>query len=622
MRIPVPKQSAPEASPRGPVRAILLATAYLTGIRHERKWPEPRPRDSVMATVDVLVSAVGIATVLAVAIVREWGDRRSLTIILALVLVEIATSLLGAWTRRPAVNALALLSAILGWPVLLVVLATNPLDAVGIHEGGLVIGVAGLVGLALSTVLRPRVLAAGLAAATMSLMAASVVAGSLEPDAWIAAIGMTVASVVGAGRRIALDRLLRDRDYLGLLMHHVAPGPSIEETALRAAWQLREAGSFDVVLISALAPAGAIRHLAHASILRVPLPLEVGAPIPDERAAYLRSRLAAGPWVTDWEASDDTSSYDSRMYIAGIRIMLYVPIVRGGAVVAALGVGYGAATGGSQRRRRALLYERMPGAEEAAALIGALMAPQLSELGDREAEIAAIRDVIDGDRFHSVFQPIVELGTGRVVGYEALTRFDSGQPPDVVFERANRVGLGTALEKVTLAAGLAAARSLELSSAWLSVNLSPEFIHTEDVSAALREAPRPLVLEVTEHVAIEDYAALTEAVRALGPSIRLAVDDAGAGIANLRHVLELCPDVVKLDIVLVRGIGDDEARQALVAGMVHFAARGRFFLIAEGIETEEERDTLISLGVRLGQGYLIGRPDVGESFARSADRAA
>jgi EAL domain-containing protein (putative c-di-GMP-specific phosphodiesterase class I) len=120
-------------------------------------------------------------------------------------------------------------------------------------------------------------------------------------------------------------------------------------------------------------------------------------------------------------------------------------------------------------------------------------------------------------------------------------------------------------------------------------------------------------------VAIEDYPSLSSALRSLGPSIRLAVDDAGSGFASLRHILELAPDVVKLDIGLIRGMDEDAARQALVAGMVHFADLGHFFLIAEGVETEPERDTLIALGVRLGQGYLLGRP---AAVARSRDESS
>ena len=132
-------------------------------------------------------------------------------------------------------------------------------------------------------------------------------------------------------------------------------------------------------------------------------------------------------------------------------------------------------------------------------------------------------------------------------------------------------------------------------------------------------APDSVILEVTEHVAIEDYAAFRAAVTAVGPDIRVSVDDAGAGFASFRHILELHPDFVKLDIALVRDIDLDNVRQALVAGIVYFARKSGCLLIAEGIETTGERDLLRSLGVDLGQGYLLGRPaPVGRRLVQAA----
>ncbi len=122
---------------------------------------------------------------------------------------------------------------------------------------------------------------------------------------------------------------------------------------------------------------------------------------------------------------------------------------------------------------------------------------------------------------------------------------------------------------------------------------------------------RPLVVEITEHVAISDYEALRTALAALGPSVRASVDDAGAGYASFRHILELRPAMVKLDIALVRGLDGDQGRQALLAGMVYFATKRRIKLIAEGIETEAELEALRSLAIPYGQGYLLGRPQDG-----------
>jgi EAL domain-containing protein (putative c-di-GMP-specific phosphodiesterase class I) len=198
-----------------------------------------------------------------------------------------------------------------------------------------------------------------------------------------------------------------------------------------------------------------------------------------------------------------------------------------------------------------------------------------------------------------------------VAGYEALTRFSPSNGdlmgPIVAFAAAARVGLGLELEIVTLRASLAAASVLP-PQAFVSLNVSPELLLSGRLAELLAGHERQVVLEITEHVAISDYAALRRSLVGLGARVRLAVDDAGAGFASFRHILELAPDFVKLDIDLVRGIDTDPARQALVAGMTHFATDRGLHLIAEGIETKAELATLRSLGLEFGQGYLLGRP--------------
>ena len=124
----------------------------------------------------------------------------------------------------------------------------------------------------------------------------------------------------------------------------------------------------------------------------------------------------------------------------------------------------------------------------------------------------------------------------------------------------------------------------------------------------LAKADRPLIVEITEHETVADYRALRDAIESLGGSIRTAVDDAGAGIANFAHIVELRPDFVKLDIGLVRGVDADPGRQAIVVAMGHFARASGCLLIAEGVETAAEAATIAALGVDFGQGYWYGRP--------------
>ena len=227
--------------------------------------------------------------------------------------------------------------------------------------------------------------------------------------------------------------------------------------------------------------------------------------------------------------------------------------------------------------------------------------------------------VIDASAFTPYFQPIVDLWDGSVVGHEALTRFTDGRPPNLVFGVAARAGLGIELETACLHASLAASQHLP-PSGYLSLNASPELVLSGGLAEILDGVVRPVVLEITEHVEIDDYAGLRRELKALGSSVRLAVDDAGAGYASFRHILELAPDFVKIDLDLVRGVDAEPARQALIAGMTYFAVKRKLRLIAEGIETRKELDALQALAVPYGQGYLLGRPQDGRRNAVLADQ--
>lgn len=237
-----------------------------------------------------------------------------------------------------------------------------------------------------------------------------------------------------------------------------------------------------------------------------------------------------------------------------------------------------------------------------------LRAPAMALARRQAEERDRIQKIIDTHAFAPVYQPIIDLSTSEPVGFEALTRFADGSSSDETFAAALECGLGRALERATLVAALEEARQLPRRT-WVSINVSPGYLaDVEALRTALGIRARPLVLEVTEHETISAYGPLRDAVLALGLDIRLAVDDAGAGIANFSHLVELRPHIVKVDAGLVRGVDQDVSRQAVVAGLVHFAAAADCQIIAEGIETEAELATVIGLKVSLGQGYLLGRP--------------
>jgi EAL domain-containing protein (putative c-di-GMP-specific phosphodiesterase class I) len=195
---------------------------------------------------------------------------------------------------------------------------------------------------------------------------------------------------------------------------------------------------------------------------------------------------------------------------------------------------------------------------------------------------------------------------------EALARFqvEPVRSPDVWFADAGRVGRQVELELAAVRAHTQAFEDAALGPCYVSLNVSPEVIVDRGLFDALAGLPWDrIVLEVTEHAPVTDYAALADALapfRAAGG--RLAVDDAGAGFASLRHILWLEPDIIKLDISLTRDIDTDRRRRALAAALITFANELGISIVAEGVETRPELDTLRSLGVRFGQGWFLRKP--------------
>ena len=222
-----------------------------------------------------------------------------------------------------------------------------------------------------------------------------------------------------------------------------------------------------------------------------------------------------------------------------------------------------------------------------------------------------IRGVIDRSTLTSALQPIFDLERLEPVGYEALARFpnhSTRQVPDW-FSDAATVGLRAELELSAVATGMGALGSLP-EHTFLAVNASPELLGERTLSEMLSAAPaRRLVLELTEHAEVADYEALVGCLHELrAAGCRIAVDDAGAGYASLRHILRLRPDYIKLDMTLTRDIDHDPDRRALASSLLTFAREVSATVIAEGIETEAELDTLRGLGATLGQGYYLARP--------------
>jgi PAS domain S-box-containing protein len=226
-----------------------------------------------------------------------------------------------------------------------------------------------------------------------------------------------------------------------------------------------------------------------------------------------------------------------------------------------------------------------------------------------------IQALIEDRVMTTVFQPIIDTTSGRAVGAEALSRFPHSKPmlgPDKWFAAAAGVGLGVELELTALQQALSWGAATLPPELYMSVNVSPATLLTGALDGLIRRSgwnPARLVVEITEHVGVEDYQALTAKTQALRrQGLRLAVDDAGAGYASFRHILALQPDYIKLDRALIAGLDTDPGKRALVKAVTSFAGDIGATVIAEGIETEPELRAATVLGVQGAQGFHIARP--------------
>ena len=222
-----------------------------------------------------------------------------------------------------------------------------------------------------------------------------------------------------------------------------------------------------------------------------------------------------------------------------------------------------------------------------------------------------------------LLQPIVDLATGTRVGAEALSRFPAewGLTPDVVFAEAHGVGMGHALELQALAR---AAEHLDRVDGYIALNVSPTTVLTPGCAELLGLLPLDrVVLELTEHDAVEDYDRLSAALAPFRTAgLRLAIDDVGAGFSSLRHIVVTAPDVIKLDRSIAAGVATDRVLATLVGSLTTFAHGSGARVVAEGVETPEDAAALRSLGVDHGQGWHFGRPGPPEALAPPVPRPA
>lgn len=225
-----------------------------------------------------------------------------------------------------------------------------------------------------------------------------------------------------------------------------------------------------------------------------------------------------------------------------------------------------------------------------------------------------IADIIEKGGPEMVFQPIMDIrtqasGEPATVGYEALARFPLASPPEWL-EAAGHAGKRLELELAAIAAAVTA-YAPSGQTGFLTVNLSDQTLLAPELLPILEGLDIGLaVVELSEVALIKSYEATSRAMEALRDrGVRLAIDNVGAGEIDLWSILRLKPEMIKIDMSLVRGIDSIPTNRALIRGLAAMANDLGIMVVAEGIENAEERDLLIAAGIEFGQGYLLGKPE-------------
>jgi EAL domain-containing protein (putative c-di-GMP-specific phosphodiesterase class I)/GGDEF domain-containing protein len=240
--------------------------------------------------------------------------------------------------------------------------------------------------------------------------------------------------------------------------------------------------------------------------------------------------------------------------------------------------------------------------------------------------IEVIRAIIDGRRIQTVFQPIVSARDGNVFGYEALTRITdeyAGMSPDTLFSSAQKHDLLRDLERVTRKEAIERACELlgeRRNNVKLFLNVSPIIIldsrfmtgFTKKLIEYFKIKEQNIVFEITERNAIDNIQLFKTTINHYkSQGFKIAIDDVGAGYSGLNLISEIAPHYVKIDMKLIRNIHTDILKRGIIKGIVEFSNISNILLIAEGIESHEELETIINLGVQYGQGYFIQKPGSG-----------
>ncbi len=223
------------------------------------------------------------------------------------------------------------------------------------------------------------------------------------------------------------------------------------------------------------------------------------------------------------------------------------------------------------------------------------------------------------EEINIVFQPIFNLNTHQIIGYEALSRGPEGteyENPHFLFDTAREAGLEFELDRICRKKALTQASRLDPQTK-IFINCLPTTIHDAEFIEAYsndfledsQRIPNHVLMEISEKQVINHcrvFQGTLSRHAELGFSIE--IDDSGAGYAGLEAIVELQPSFLKLDISMIRGIEKNLLKQGMIQALVSFSGSINSQIIAEGIETQDELGTLKNLGISLGQGFLLARP--------------
>lgn len=333
----------------------------------------------------------------------------------------------------------------------------------------------------------------------------------------------------------------------------------------------------------------------------------------DELTVSLESTLASQPTFTELllaraipnvipDTADDPLVADLRVSTVGcIKAFIGVPLHRSD------GSPYGALCGLSHQPDRSLDERDV----RFLSMLAELLVPELDETRRKQQLHVELSRIIDAQDVAVAYQPIMDTRRRRSLGVEALARCRPPfEQPSDAFAAAYEVGLGFELERL-MARRVWPVLQRMTGDQFLTLNLTPDAIVRLARRAAVHDdlTLDRLVVEMTEHTQVPDYDALRTELQPLRErGLRISVDDAGAGYASLRHVVELRPDLIKIDRSLVHGVADDRARRVAVSAFVALAMDLDALVVGEGVERPQDLDTLIELGVPAAQGFLLAMP--------------